>query len=140
MTGILNNKLNINSTNLSIFHSLLVSNSQISASYIVYQLNYIVEFHLLFSDIEISAFDRFLATLAATSIPDRPSVVAAFENAEPALFRRLYGDLITYFYSTAEAAERVRTLANKAPREPRPDFDPSLLDTVIAHQPGKRRL
>ena len=140
MTGIPNNKSNINSTNLSLFHSLLIPSSEISDDYIEYQHNYIADCHLLFSDTEISAFDRFLAALAATSIPDRPTVVAAFETAEPALFRRLYGDLITYFYSTAEAAERVRTLANKAPREPRPDFDPSLLDAVIAHQPGKRRL
>ena len=93
-----------------------------------------------FNEIEESKVDDFLVTLAASSAPDRTGKISAFQIAEPALFRRLYGDLISYFYSTEEAAERARTLANTAPREPCRDFDPSLLSAVIAHQPGKRRL
>ena len=140
MTGIPNDKQNINSINLEILHSLLIPGSINTSGYFDCLTVYTDKQNIRTYSADRSSLEKLLEALAAAPVPGRSSVLAAFETAEPALFRRLYGDLITYFYSTPEAAERARGLADSAPREPRPDFDPSLLDAVIAHQSGKRRL
>lgn len=140
MTGIPNDNQNINSINLQILHSLLIQGSINTSGYFDFLNIYTEKQNTCINSLDRPSLENLLQALAAAPVPDRSSVLAAFETAQPALFRRLYGDLITYFYSTPEAAERARGLADSAPREPRPDFDPSLLDAVIAYQPGKRRL
>jgi hypothetical protein len=131
---------NINKSNIKSLHSELIPDCCDTASYDDFYQSYIDD---VIRDLPKNArelFDALLGSLALTAGPARTAAVAAFEAAHPALFRRLYVDLITYFYSTPEAAERVRALADAAPREPSPHFDPALLTAVIENQRGKRRL
>lgn len=63
-----------------------------------------------------------------------------FEQGHPALFGRVLKAVYAAYYTNPNVLERVRQLAEAAPREPSPHFDPSLLAQVRANEPGKRRL
>ena len=130
---------NINKVNITLFHEELIPSCAESALYDNYACEYV---RLLIDQLPTELaeiLDEFLYGLGRCTASTRYACAAAFEGKHPALFRRLYGDLLTHFYSTPKAAERVRVLTDSAPREPSPHFDPTLLSAVIQHQRGKRR-
>lgn len=131
---------NINKANIEIFHAELIPELNNYVGYTDFIINYVEDILSEKYQAKLLAIDNLFSALAQHPQSTRSALVAAFEAEHPTLFRRLYGDLLTYVYSTPEMAERVRTLANSAPREASPHFDPSLLDAVIQNQPGKRRL
>ncbi|WP_172122014.1 hypothetical protein [Devosia sp. 919] len=108
--------------------SLLIPNSQADTMDGVLDAVAGPELTQLLSD--IAGLDRAAAT----------AEVAKFEREHPELFGRLYDGVLVAHYSAAGTQEQVRELANRGPREPSTQFDPPLLDRVIATQAGKRRL
>ncbi|SEQ40949.1 hypothetical protein SAMN05428969_2966 [Devosia sp. YR412] len=140
MTDIREQFRNINISNIKYLHSELIPECTNSSDYNIFINGYISNLKQSFAEANLEMIDQLLVQLAATPVSGRRKCIKAFEQAQPALFKRLYGDLLTYFYSTKETAERVRQLADSGPREASPHFDPSLLDAVIANQSGKRRL
>lgn len=140
MTGLPEAFGNINEVNITVLHTSLVPDCNKSARYEEFVLQYTRSLHGHLSSESSVVLDQFLHGLAQCAVSSRSAAIAVFEAEHPGLFLRLYGDLLTHFYSTPEAAERVRVLAHSAPREASPYFDPSLLNAVIQHQPGKRRL
>jgi len=140
MTGIHNQITDFNTSDIAILHAELIPDCTNTDDYNAISSTYLSELSTKISDAEKDAISALLEALSSAASASRPALIAAFETAHPALFKRLYGDLITFFYSTEEAQKRIHALANAAPRERSPNFDPALLDAVIANQSGKRRL
>lgn len=140
MTAIPNSDLDFNAPDLSILHSVLIPECTNTSAYSQFVELYYEQITNTLNDADTNSLKEALDSLSSADISARPTLIAAFEAAHPALFKRLYGDLITFFYSTEEAQKRTRALADAAPREASAHFDPALLDAVIANQSGKRRL
>jgi hypothetical protein len=140
MTAIPNSDSDFNASNLAILHSELIPECTNTAGYSQFAELYSKQIAGIFNEADTNSLKEALNSISSADISARPALIAAFEAAHPALFKRLYGDLITFFYSTEEAQKRTRALADAAPREASAHFDPALLDAVIANQSGKRRL
>lgn len=140
MTAIPNSDLDFNASNLSTLHSELIPECTNTTSYSQFIEMYSEQIAETLNKADTNSLKEALNSISSADISARPVLVAAFEAAQQALFKRLYSDLITFFYSTEEAQKRTRALAEAAPREASAHFDPALLDAVIASQSGKRRL
>lgn len=140
MTAIPNSDLDFNASNLSTLHSELIPECTNTTGYSQFIELYSEQIADTLNEANTNSLKEALNSISSADISARPVLVAAFEAAQPALFKRLYSDLITFFYSTEEAQKRTRALAEAAPREASAHFDPALLDAVIANQSGKRRL
>lgn len=140
MTGIHNQFSNINRDKLKILHSELVPGCDNTSVYPDFVADRVADINSRPATGSILALDRLLGNLAQVPQASWIGLIMAFEAAEPALFKALYGELLTAFYSAPETAERVRRLADAGPRAASPHFEPSLLDAVITKQSGKRRL
>lgn len=132
-------KTEINKSNLCIFHSNLIYKSVYFHEYESYLDKNISNIEIALNQAQKDALAELLGALSNPAA-ERKELIHQFERDQPHLFRRLYGDLITFVYSAPETAERVRRLADQGPREHLSSFDPSLLDAVITTQAGKRRL
>ena len=127
-------------TGISILHAELIpdcTNTSAYSSFISAYGNNLLE---TLSPGDKDALLALLKSLTTSEKRPRPELIKAFEAEHPALFKRLYGDLIAFYYATEEAQARSITLANAAPREASDHFNPALLDAVITNQSGKRRL
>ena len=140
MTAIPNSDSDFNASNLAILHSELIPDSTNTAGYSQFVELYSIQIADIHNEADTNSLKEALDSISSADISARPTLITAFEAAHPTLFKRLYGDLITFFYSTEEAQKRNRALADAAPREASAHFDPALLDAVIANQSGKRRL
>lgn len=140
MTAIPNSDSDSNTSTLSILHCELIPECTNTSVYSQFVELYSEQIANTLNEVDTNSLKEALDSISSADISARPALIAAFEAAHPALFKRLYGDLITFFYSTEEAQKRIRALAEAAPREASAHFDPALLDAVIANQSGKRRL
>lgn len=127
-------------TGISILHAELIpdcTNTSAYSSFISAYGNNLLE---TLSPGDKDALLALLKSLTTSEKRPRPELIKAFEAEHPALFKRLYGDLIAFYYATEEAQARSISLANAAPRDGSEHFNPALLDAVITNQSGKRRL
>jgi hypothetical protein len=82
--------------------------------------------------------DALAAALPGESRDARAAAAAAFESAEPALFRRLIEAVSEAYYSSPQAHARIAALSESGPRESETHFDESQLDRVRATRAGAR--
>jgi hypothetical protein len=66
--------------------------------------------------------------------------IAAWEEAEPQAFAALLRAAHRSYYTAPSVLATVAALADAAPREPSPTFDPDLVARVIETNAGRRRL
>jgi hypothetical protein len=66
--------------------------------------------------------------------------IAAWEEAEPLAFAALLRAAQRSYYTAPRVLATVAALADAAPREPSPIFDPDLVARVIETNAGRRRL
>jgi hypothetical protein len=78
--------------------------------------------------------------LERAAVANRRELVAAFERDHGAVFGRLLRAVYRAYYASGAVMTRVRDIADSAPRETSPHFDPSMLERVMTTQAGKRRL
>jgi len=71
---------------------------------------------------------------------ERVPAIAAWETAEPQAFTALLRTAHRAYYTAPRVLAAIAAIADAAPRESSPNFDPDLVARVIATNAGRRRL
>ncbi len=71
---------------------------------------------------------------------ERATLMRSLERTDPATFAALVNQLYDAYYNSPAAHAQVLRLAEAGPRDPCPQFDPALVETVVASRAGQRRL
>ena len=78
--------------------------------------------------------------IAGLAPSERAPAIAAWEKAESQAFAALLRAAHRSYYTAPRVLATVAALADAAPREPSPIFDPALVARVIETNAGRRRL